>query len=449
MKVLHLFSNCKWTGPAEPALNLCCQLRALGMEIAFACAPDAGKSVNMVVESARARGIEPVLDFHLRKHRHPLKNFQDVRRLRRYLGEHPVDIVHCHLDNDHEIAARALRGLDIPLVRTSYEGVGLVPNRRRRARLARTAVLIEPSEMAREHDLAAYGMRPDQVVVVPNAIDTQRFDPERPLQLAPPVIRANTGIQEREGRGLGDVLDSRFRGNDGVGADDTHGAQSARGCSDTRGRDCTGETPVPRSLPALAGSIRAHWNIPADAYVVGIVARMQTHRHFEDLLQAMRGVVDELPHARLIIVGRGTHQEKVAREPVRQLGLDKHVIFTGYVEGDAFVAAIAAMDVGVYLVPGSDGTCRAAREILAMGKPLVVADRGMLREIVLDGVTGCVTNGSPASLRSALVELGSNGEKRMAFARASRLHACTRFALPVQGACVQALYETVLASKTR
>ena len=131
MRVLHLFSNCKWTGPAEPALNLCRALRDAGVETEFACAPDAGKSINMVVESARARGVEPILDFHLRKHRHPWYNFQDVRRLRRYLAEHPFDIVHCHLDNDHEIAARALQGGNIPLVRSSYEGTGLERSARR------------------------------------------------------------------------------------------------------------------------------------------------------------------------------------------------------------------------------------------------------------------------------------------------------------------------------
>ncbi len=406
MRVLHLFSNCKWTGPAEPALNLCWQLRALGVETEFACAPDAGRSVNRVVESARERGIEPVLYFHLRKHRHPLKNFIDVLRLRRYLKAYPVDIVHCHLDNDHEIAARALKGLGIPLVRTSYEGVGLAPNWRRRAMLSRTAVLIEPSEMARENDLAAYGLRPDQVVVVPNAIDTKRFDPARPLQLDTSVSPAKAGIQERESADLGEPLDSRFGGNDD-------------------------------------GGIRAQWQIPADAYVIGIVARMQTHRHFEDLLQAMRGVVDALPQARLIIVGCGTHQEKVAKEPVRRLGLQEHVIFTGYIDGDDFVAAIRAMDVGVYLVPGSDGTCRAARELLAMGKPVVVADRGMLREIVGQGTCGVVTDGSTEELRDALLDLGRDDGRRGLLGKRAQEIAVTRYALEAQAAAVAQIYESL------
>lgn len=373
MRVLHLFSNCKWTGPAEPALNLCRALRDAGVETEFACAPDAGKSVNMVVESARSRGLTPILDFHLRKHRHPWYNFQDVRRLRRYLAEHPFDIVHCHLDNDHEIAARALQGGNTPLVRSSYEGTGLERNARRQRMLARTTALLEPSEMARLHDITAFGLAPEWTEVVPGAIDITRFDPTRHL----PDGRTRLGIAP-------------------------------------------------------------------DAYVIGIVARMQTHRHFEDLLHAMRHVVDALPEARLVIIGRGTHQEKVAMEPARKLGLDGRVIFTGYIEGDDFVAAIHAMDVGVYLVPGSDGTCRAARELLAMGKPVVVADRGMLKEIVPDGEAGIVTDGSVAGLANALLSLGRDPERRGALAGGARRLAETRYALGPQAEQVKGIYERIL-----
>ena len=373
MRVLHLFSNCKWTGPAEPALNLCRALRDAGVQTEFACAPDAGKSINGVVESARARDIEPILDFHLRKHRHPWYSFQDVRRLRRYLAEQSFDIVHCHLDNDHEIAARALQGSTTPLVRSSYEGTGLGRNGRRQRMLARTTALLEPSEMARLHDIAAFGIPPETTAVVPGAIDIARFNPARPL----PDARLKLGIAP-------------------------------------------------------------------DAYVIGIVARMQTHRHFEDLLRAMRRVVDALPEARLVIIGRGTHQEKVAMEPARTLGIDGHIIFTGYIDGDDFVATIRAMDVGVYLVPGSDGTCRAARELLAMGKPVVVADRGMLKEIVPDGEAGLLTDGSVEGLASALLTLGRKEVRRAALAAGARRLAETRYALGPQAMQVKGIYEGIL-----
>ncbi len=374
MRVLHLFSNCKWTGPAEPALNLCAALREQGVETAFACAPDAGNSVNRVVTSARERGITPILDFHLKKHRHPFKNLEDVRGIRRLLHAEYFDVVHCHLDNDHAIAGRAVRNIKIPLVRSSYEGLGLKEDRRHQRMLDRTALLIEPSEIALEHDRATFGLEPERVTVVPGAIDTHRFDPKR----------------------------------------------------------------VPNSRRAALG-------IPEDAYVVGIVARMQTHRHFEDLLQVMRQLMDVMPNAHLLIVGRGTHQQRVVEDPARDMGMADHVHITGFIDGDAFVSAIQSMDTGVYLVPGSDGTCRAAREILSMGKPLVVADRGMLREIVVDGESGMVTDGSVAALFEAIHRLGQDPEKRHTMGHKARQHAEQHFALAAQAKAVKALYTQLLA----
>lgn len=374
MKVLHLFANCKWTGPAEPALNLCVGLRALGVEADFACAPDAGKSHNKVVSSARERGIEPVLDFHLKKHKHPWYNFQDKGRLKRFLAAHPYDLIHCHLDNDHRIAAPAARALGIPLIRTSYEGVGFRESGDHHYLMAHTDFLIEASERAAHHDHAVFGMPNERMAVVPGAVDTDRFDPSRTL----PDGRARLGI-------------------------------------------------------------------PSDALVAGIVARMQTHRHYEDLFQAFKKLRESVPHAHLIVVGRGTKQEQVGFAPVRDLGLEGTVHFPGYLDGDDFVGMLKAMDFGLFLTPGSDGTCRAARELLAMGRPLIVTTRGMLPEIVADGIDGLVCDGSIPGLTKALHTLAQDPDKRHQMAQAARTHALNHYALPVQARAVKAIYERVLA----
>jgi glycosyltransferase involved in cell wall biosynthesis len=63
------------------------------------------------------------------------------------------------------------------------------------------------------------------------------------------------------------------------------------------------------------------------------------------------------------------------------------VIFTGYREDD-LPEVLAALDVFVLLAPGSEGSCRAALEAMAVGKPVVAARVGALQDIVLDGETG-------------------------------------------------------------
>lgn len=373
LRVLHLFSNAKWTGPAEPALNLCVALRAQGVQADFACAPDTGQSINKVVETARDRGIEPILDFHLKKHVHPLYNFLDRRALRRFLQQRAYDLIHCHLDNDHTIAAKSAAQLGLPVVRSSYEGLGFPPDARHKKLMQSTAFLIEPSARALNHDAKVFGFPPNRMQVVPGAVDTDRFDPRR------------------------DTPDGR------------------------------------------------RWlNLPPDAIAVGIVARMQTHRHYDDLLDAFRRLTETVPQAHLIVVGRGTKQEQVAMEPVRRLGLTDRVHFTGFIDGENYVGMLRAFDIGVFLTPGSDGTCRAAREILAMGRPMVVADRGMLAEIVTHNETGLVCDGSPGALLQAMETLAKDRVRRLELGRAARRMAENRYSLTRQAEAVIAIYEEIL-----
>lgn len=369
MRVLHLFSNAKWTGPAEPALNLCVALRTRGIDVDFACAPDAGASINKVVETARDRGIEPILDLHLRKHHHPLKNLVDRRRLAHLLTGTHYDIIHCHLDNDHEIAWRPARRYEIPLIRSSYYGAGMPGDRRHRRLIETTDLIIEPSQAALDHDASEFGIDVDRACVVPGAVDTIRFDPER-------------------------------------------------------------ETP----------DGRRRLNLPSDAFVLGIVARMQTHRRYEDLFDAFRALLDIEKAAHLVVVGRGTRQEQVGFEPVRRLGLEGHVHFTGFLDGEDYAGMLRAFDAGVFLVPGSDGTCRAVREMMAMGRPVVAADRGMLREIVTNESDGLVVDGSSASLFDAFRRLASDRSERRRLGRAARATALVRYSLDAQSALVAGLY---------
>jgi glycosyltransferase involved in cell wall biosynthesis len=374
MRVLHLFSNSKWTGPAEPALNLVVALRRLGVDADFACAPDAGDSINKVVETARDRDVPPILRFHLHKHNHPIKNWSDRRALTAYLRSTPYDLIHCHLDNDHRIARGPAEKLGIPLVRSSYHGAGFQPPAKFAKLLAGVDRLIEPSQLALDHDQQAFGMKADRLSVVPGAVDVERFDARRELP-------------------------------DG----------------------------------------RSWLNVPHDAFVVGIVARMQTHRRYEDFWGAVQRLASTQPKAHVIVIGRGTNQDKVGMGPVRDAGLEDRVHFSGYIEGENYVGMLKALDCKVLLVPGSDGTCRAVREAMAMGKPAIVADRGMLSEIVTDGEDGYVVDGTPDSLFNAFDRLAGNRALTHRLGQAARAKAESTYSLEAQAKAVSSVYEEILA----
>ena len=143
----------------------------------------------------------------------------------------------------------------------------------------------------------------------------------------------------------------------------------------------------------MVNKVRSKYGIDQLDPLIGIVARVQPHRRFEIFLKAIQMVVSEIPQLKVFIIGRGTHIQEVAIKPAQEMGLSDNIFFTGY-QLHGYPEMLAALDVKVFLVPGSDGSCRAVREAMAMGKPVVVANRGMLPEIVEDGVNGLVVDDS-------------------------------------------------------
>jgi len=189
---------------------------------------------------------------------------------------------------------------------------------------------------------------------------------------------------------------------------------------------------------------RNRLSLPDDAFLIGIVARLQTHRHYDDLFEGFKKFHTKVSQAHLVIVGRGTKAEEVGRKPIERHGLEGHVHITGYLDGDDDVGMIGSFDAGVFLAPGTDGTCRAVREMMAMGVPMVVSDRGMLPEIVTDGAEGIVCSGAGDDLAAAFTRLYRQRGERLQMGRRAREAACSRYALRVQAAKVASLYRRVL-----
>ena len=164
-----------------------------------------------------------------------------------------------------------------------------------------------------------------------------------------------------------------------------------------------------------------------DDVVVGIVARIQKHRKYEILFDALEKALDRAPSLRLLVVGRGTHEDELAKNPAARDGLAGRVILSGYLRDEQYVGAIAAMDAKVFLVPGTDGTCRAARETLAMGVPVIATSRGLLPEIIEDGITGLLVEEDVDALATALVEMSRPDGLRASLAVEARERARKRF----------------------
>jgi glycosyltransferase involved in cell wall biosynthesis len=191
--------------------------------------------------------------------------------------------------------------------------------------------------------------------------------------------------------------------------------------------------------------VRAALGLAPEHRVVGIVARIQAHRRFDLLLEAARRLFEAVPEARLLVVGRGTNREALAEAPARALGISDRVIFAGY-RGEDYPEVLRQIEVFTYLVPGSDGTCRALLEAAACAIPAVVSGRGALPEIVLHRETGLVVPEEPDALAAAWRELLADPERRADLGRAAYERAQAEFTLARLGDHVEAFYREVLAS---
>lgn len=374
MRVLHLLSDWRWTGPAEPVVNLCRALQELGLDVELACrSPMEGYPVSLE-GMARERGVRVVTRFHLNRYLSPKDTVEDLWSLPRYLKEEAFHLIHCHLSHDHVLGGWASRRSGIPILRTNHKAHGLNPSLGNRWLLGRwTDGLIEFSHLAMIADGRAFGLEEKRLLRVEGAIDLERFDPKRPGQDVRPAL----GVSPKE-------------------------------------------------------------------VLVGIVARIQRHRRWDLLLEAMALLAKRAPQVKLMIVGRGTHMEEVAVRPAKAMGLGEKVIFPGYRKHD-YVDYLRAMDLKVFLVPGSDGSCRAVREAMAMGKPVVATRRGMLPELVEEGRTGILVEEEPEALAKAIERLAFDTALREAMGEAARARALRDFSLEKQALEVARFYERIVA----
>jgi len=379
MKILHIFANYKWTGPADAALSLA---RALGEKhnVKLMCGSAPRGQQNQVKEKAQEFGVPVIVNNTLRKHLEPLTAFHAMRFIAHILRHDKADIIHTHLVNDHLIAAAALWFTQnkLPLVRSYYEDSRTRSDRVRNKIFMRccTDATIVFSRGAAE-ELQKLGIKDQRVHAIDAAVDVHRFNPRRNL----PDMR------------------SRF----GLGADD---------------------------------------------FVIGLVARVQRHREFDIVLEAIRCVRESVPNLRLLVVGRGTHINEVLIEPARAMGLSDIVKSVGYLDGDSYVGALKAISVKVFMVPGSDGTCRAVREAMAMGKPVIATRRGILPEMVNDGLEGIIINSNLKSLANAMIRLAGSPELVKTLGENALRKAHERYSLRRQAENTENLYEEILRASS-
>lgn len=180
---------------------------------------------------------------------------------------------------------------------------------------------------------------------------------------------------------------------------------------------------------ATEPALRRELGIPAGHPVIGIVGRFSPGKGHEDLLRAVRILLDRGRSMTLLVVGEASYGEEEVGRTLRalagELGLDDVVRWTGF--RTDVPAVMASLDIlafpshaesfGVVLIEG-----------MAAGRPVVSTNCDGVVDIVVDGETGIfVPPRTPQALADALDRLLGDVDLRTRLGAAGRKRVLERF----------------------
>ncbi|MBI4637819.1 MAG: glycosyltransferase family 4 protein [Candidatus Rokubacteria bacterium] len=180
-----------------------------------------------------------------------------------------------------------------------------------------------------------------------------------------------------------------------------------------------------------------------DAPIIVSVSRLTPNRGHDLLLAGFRLLLGAMPAARLLLVGKGESRARL-EQLVAELGLTRHVIFTGYRDRD-LPAVLAAADCFALMGAGSDESCRAALEAMAAARPVVARRVGALPETIAHGETGLlVEDDRPQSVAAALSSVLADRGRAHAMGAAGRRRAEHEFGPERAVGTVERIYRTLV-----
>jgi glycosyltransferase involved in cell wall biosynthesis len=210
---------------------------------------------------------------------------------------------------------------------------------------------------------------------------------------------------------------------------------------------------VPPNAEADPAQLRAEFGLTPDDLVISNVGRFDWWKGHETFIQAMAAVVQTLPHAKALLVGgvdstpRNQAFYREIQQMVQSLGLERHIIFTGY---RADIPQIMAMsDLIVHSSSEPEPFGRVIVEAMLVGRPVVATAAGGVLDIVTDHETGIlVPPKDAAAMAQAIQELLQHPDRAKAMGRQGRDAALHRFSVDQHVQGMQTLYQSILCSES-
>lgn len=173
---------------------------------------------------------------------------------------------------------------------------------------------------------------------------------------------------------------------------------------------------------------------------VGNFSQTAAHKGFDILMHAWQGVVRKEPAARMVFVGGG--DSSPWRSLAHQLGIEGTITFAGYQNN----LEEYYLDAACLVLPSrKEGISNALLEAQSYGLPAIVSDIPGNREVVVDGVTGCIVPvGDSELLAAAMLKIYRSPLLRKLYGKAARDRIVENFSMDSIAMKVRRLYEDLL-----
>ncbi len=198
--------------------------------------------------------------------------------------------------------------------------------------------------------------------------------------------------------------------------------------------------------PANIPEERRAMGWPAEAIIIGCVARLDVGKGHEELLAAFAAVAPQHPRARLVCVGDGPLRRQVEAQ-IQTRHLSDRVVLLG--ERQDIPRLTRLFDLAV-LASHYEGMGRVLLEAQAAGKPVIATRAGGMTDIVDEGRTGFVVPvGDRAALAEALGRLLADEALRHTMGQAATAWVSERFSSQHMCEQLEAVYARLLQEKLR
>ncbi|MDP6467663.1 MAG: glycosyltransferase family 4 protein [Pirellulaceae bacterium] len=200
----------------------------------------------------------------------------------------------------------------------------------------------------------------------------------------------------------------------------------------------------PKNIPALPRSARAQFNIPDDAFVVGMVANMRPVKGIDLLLRAAIETAD-LSKLYLLLIGRDEDPR------IAKLAADRRIADRVRLAGPLSVGGQYASLMDVYAAPSRmEGLSMSIMEAMIQGACPLVSNVGGIPELVRDQADGIVVPSEDVSaLAAGMRLLHDEPQRRKAMAESARQRILNTFSIDRWSHRLVDSYESALGESGR